>query len=175
MDMTSRILTAAERLFDRHGFAATSMDRLTASAGMSGRTLYKHAGSKIALMAAVLSERERRFMLQLDVRSVDAVFEALEEWVRSHGARGCLFLRAHAETGGDAPEITDLVMAHKTAFRDRVADIVAADIGGVPDPVLVDQIVVLCEGATATAAYCGPVAISAARAAAGVLVERARP
>lgn len=51
MDTHSRLLAAAEQLFDRHGFTPTGMDRLAQAADMSSRTLYKHAGSKNALIA----------------------------------------------------------------------------------------------------------------------------
>lgn len=175
MDMKATLLAAAERLFDRNGFTATGMDKLTAAAGMSSRTLYKHAGSKAALMAAVLGERDRRFMRRLEVRSVDALFAALEDWIRTEGSRGCLFLRAQGDAGHGTPEVAEAVAAHKAAFRERIADIVALDIGGGGDPALAEQILVLFEGATAAAIYRGPEAVSAARTAASVLVERARP
>ncbi|SEA85235.1 TetR/AcrR family transcriptional regulator [Rubrimonas cliftonensis] len=174
MDVKSTLLIAAERLFDRHGFTATGVDRLTAAAGMSSRTLYKHAGGKTALIAAVLTERDRRFMRRLDVRSVDALFAALEDWVRVEGARGCLFLRAHGETGGATPEIAEVVMGHKAALRARIAEIVAVDVGDGEDAALAEQILILLEGATAAAVYRGPEAVAAARAAAGVLVAKAR-
>lgn len=172
MDTTTRLIAAAERLFDRHGYMATGMDRLTEAAGMSTRTLYKHAGGKAQLMARVLTERDRRFMARLEVRSVDALFAALEDWVRVEGARGCLFLRTRAETGGDTPEIAEAVALHKAAFHRRIEAVVAADLGR-PDPALVEQVLVLLEGATHAAVYRGAEAVSAARTAAGVLVERA--
>lgn len=174
MEPRHKIITAAEKLFDRHGYVATGMDRLTEAAGLSSRTLYKHAGSKAQLMAAVLAERDRRFRHRIDVRSVDALFLALEEWIRTEGARGCLFLRARAETGGDTPEIAEVVAAHKAAFRERVGEIVAADLGR-DESILAEQVLVLFEGATHAAVYRGPEAISAARAAAALLVESAQP
>ena len=173
MDRPSKLTAAAEQLFDRHGYTATGMDRLTEAAGMSSRTLYKHAGSKAALMARVLTERDRRFMARLDVRTVDALFSALEDWVRVEGSRGCLFLRARAETGGDTPEIAEAVAAHKAAFHRRVGAVVAMDLGR-EDPALALQVLVLFEGATHAAVYRGAEAVSAARAAAAVLLERAR-
>lgn len=173
MDMTTKLTAAAERLFDRHGYMATGMDRLTEAAGMSSRTLYKLAGSKAALMARVLTERDRRFMAQLEVRSVDALFVALEDWVRVEGTRGCLFLRSRAETGGDTPEIAEAVAAHKTAFAERVGDVVATDLGR-EDPALAEQMLILLEGASHAAVYRGAGAVSAARAAAAILVEGAR-
>ncbi|TGN49931.1 TetR/AcrR family transcriptional regulator [Paracoccus liaowanqingii] len=173
MEDAPKLIAAAERLFDRHGYMATGMDRLTEAAGMSSRTLYKHAGSKAQLMGRVLAERDRRFMVRIDVDSVDALFAALEDWVRIEGARGCLFLRSRAETGGDIPEIAEAVAAHKAAFRQRVGCIVAKDLGR-DDMALTEQVLVLFEGATHAAVYRGDEAVSAARAAAAILVERAR-
>ena len=173
MDNSDALTIAAERLFDENGYTATGMDRLTQAAGMSSRTLYKRAGSKAALMGSVLDARDRRFMQSMDRHSVDALFCALEEWVREEGARGCLFLRSLAETGGETPEIAAAVTRHKTAFRQRIREIVAADLG-CDDPALSEQILVLAEGATHAAVYRGASAVSAARSAAAILVDARR-
>ncbi|MCJ1962448.1 TetR/AcrR family transcriptional regulator [Novosphingobium mangrovi (ex Hu et al. 2023)] len=174
METTARLAAAAEQLFNRHGYTATGMDRLTEAAGMSSRTLYKHAGSKAQLMALVLAERDRRFMARLAVGDVDALFAALEDWVAEEGARGCLFLRARAETGGEIPEIARAVAAHKAAFQAHVAAIVEHDLGG-RAPALAEQILVLFEGATHAAVYRGVDAVRAARAGAAILMDAARP
>lgn len=174
MDLKTKIVSTAEHLFDRHGFTATGMDRLTQAAGMSSRTLYKHIGNKSALMAAVLTERDRRFFHRLNVRSVDALFAALEDWVRIEGARGCLFLRAQGETGGETPEIAVAVAAYREKLRKRIADIVTVEVYGDGDEELTEQILVLFEGATSAASYRGPEAVTAARIAAGILVDRVR-
>ena len=58
MDTKNKLISAAGSLFSRHGFNATGMDRLTQAAGMSSRTLYKHAGSKTALIVRVLEEED---------------------------------------------------------------------------------------------------------------------
>lgn len=173
MDLTTKLIVAAERLFDRHGYMATGVDQLTMAAGMSSRTLYKHAGSKVHLMARVLNERDRRFMARFEVRTVDALFAALEDWVHVEGTRGCLFLRSRAETGGDTPEIAEAVAAHKTAFLQRIDEVVATDLGH-EAPLLAEQVLILFEGATHAAVYRGVDAVSVARSAAAVLVEGAR-
>ncbi|GAB5350048.1 TetR/AcrR family transcriptional regulator [Alteriqipengyuania sp. 357] len=173
MDKIDQITIAAERLFDTDGYTATGMDRLTQAAGMSSRTLYKHVGSKAALMGQVLAARDRRFMKSMDRQSVDALFCALEAWVETEGARGCLFLRSLAETGGETPEIAAAVTTHKETFRQRIHEVVAADLGH-EDPLLAEQILVLAEGATHAAVYRGVAAVSAARSAAGVLLGAAR-
>ena len=51
---TSGIVASAEAVFDRHGFAASGVDRVTAAAGVSTRTLYKHLGNKTGLIVAAV-------------------------------------------------------------------------------------------------------------------------
>lgn len=85
MNIDTKLISAAENLFDRHGFNATGMDRLAQAAGMSSRTLYKHAGSKNELIAAVLMTRGQRFLQRLEVDSVEALFDALAGWMSEEG------------------------------------------------------------------------------------------
>lgn len=174
MDTKTKLISAAEQLFDRHGFTATGMDKLTKSASMSSRTLYKHAGSKTSLITDVLKERHRRFHQLMDVDSVDALFAALEEWIRVESARGCLFLRAYGETGGDTPEITEAVLAHKAKLYEKIQHIVALETGDKATPELAEQLLILYEGATAAAIYRGLEAITSARNAALSLIKQAR-
>ncbi|MDN7132237.1 TetR/AcrR family transcriptional regulator [Halomonas sp. MC140] len=173
MDIKTKLISAAESLFDRHGFTATGMDRLTQAAGMSSRTLYKHAGSKHSLIAKVLSERDKRFIRRLDVSSVDALFKALEDWVRVEGCRGCLFLRAYGETGGDIPEIAEAMAIHKAGIWNKIQKIVALETHGNGDELLAEQVLILFEGASATAIYRGANAVATARHCAVGLVKQA--
>ncbi|WP_018916839.1 TetR/AcrR family transcriptional regulator [Vreelandella zhanjiangensis] len=173
MDIKTKLISAAESLFDRHGFTATGIDRLTQAAGMSSRTLYKHAGSKHSLIAKVLSERDKRFLRRLDVSSVDALFKALEDWVRVEGCRGCLFLRAYGETGGDVPEIAEVMAAHKAGVWSKIQEIIALETNGRGNEQLAEQILILFEGATATAIYRGADAVATARHCAVRLVKQA--
>lgn len=170
MDIKERIVDAAEKLFDTNGFTATGMDQLTNAADVSSRTLYKHVGSKAGLLSAVLGERDRRFQNHIDVQSIDALFDALADWMRVEGARGCLFLRALGETGAREPQIEEAVRAQKHVLEQRIRDIVSAELG-VADDELASQVLVLFEGATATAAYRGPEAAVIARDAARSLMR----
>jgi AcrR family transcriptional regulator len=56
-DTKSRILDAAEALFTRHGFEATSLRQLTAAAGVNLAAVNYHFGSKEELFQAVLTRR----------------------------------------------------------------------------------------------------------------------
>ncbi|MGX5219416.1 TetR/AcrR family transcriptional regulator [Pseudomonas segetis] len=174
MDTITKLICSAESLFDRHGFTATGMDRLINAAGMSSRTLYKHAGSKHSLIVQVLKARDQRFMSRLEVDSINELFLKLEDWLRLESCRGCLFLRAHGETGGDIAEIAEAVAAHKDRLREKIEEIVRSETGGAGDKALVEQILILFEGATAVAAYRGAEAVVSARLAAVALLEKAR-
>ncbi|HVM96370.1 MAG TPA: TetR/AcrR family transcriptional regulator [Candidatus Acidoferrales bacterium] len=56
----ARALRAAERIFARHGYGATSMRDVAAAAGIQAASLYHHWRSKEALYADVLDEANGR-------------------------------------------------------------------------------------------------------------------
>ena len=174
MDTRTNLIAASERQFYEHGFMATGMDALARAAGMSSRTLYKHAGSKAALVGEVLAARDRRFFEQVDGLDVRALFDALAGWIGHEGARGCLFLRALGETGGAQPAIAAAVLRHKDKLRLCVANMVRAETGRA-DALLAARIVLLFEGAVAASAYQGQDAVRTAAAAARQLIEEAVP
>ncbi|MES1923828.1 helix-turn-helix domain-containing protein [Salinisphaera sp. T31B1] len=174
MDIDKQLLSAAERLFDRDGFNATGMGRLVRESKLSSRTVYKHIGNKNALMARVLAARQQRFFEQTDFTSTTTLFASLRNWSATEGARGCLFFRALAETGGDIRDIADEVTAYHRMLRARIADLVARETGTVDDD-LTDQILALFEGATAAATYRGTAVIDAASACAQQLIAAGAP
>lgn len=52
----ANLLSTARRVFSEHGYAATSMDDLTAQAGLTRGALYHHFGDKRGLLAAVVDQ-----------------------------------------------------------------------------------------------------------------------
>ena len=173
MHTNTALIATAERLFHEHGFMATGMDALARAAGMSSRTLYKHAGSKTDLIVAVLDARDRRFFELVDGPRVAALFAAHEAWIAAEGAHGCLFLRALGETGGAEPAIAAAVLRHKERLRDCIGCMVQAEIGK-DDPVLAQQVLLLFEGAVAASAWQGLDAVAGAARTAAQLVAGAR-
>jgi AcrR family transcriptional regulator len=51
-----KLITAARRAFAEHGYAAASMDTLTAEAGLTRGALYHNFGDKRGLLAAVVDQ-----------------------------------------------------------------------------------------------------------------------
>ena len=59
-----QIATAGRRLFLAHGFAGTSMDAVTAEAGVSKQTLYTYFPAKADLLKAILERELARLALE---------------------------------------------------------------------------------------------------------------
>ena len=68
------ILDAAEALFGRRGYAATSVTAICTASALPVGSIYHHFGSKAAILSAVLDRAGRRFFAELD----DAVGAQLE-------------------------------------------------------------------------------------------------
>ena len=64
----AQIIEAAVAEFQEKGFAAASMDRISARAEVSKRTLYKYFESKENLFRSIVIELSNRFAAVLDIR-----------------------------------------------------------------------------------------------------------
>ncbi|MFB7249207.1 TetR/AcrR family transcriptional regulator [Microbacterium sp. NPDC056234] len=176
-----RILSAAEELYYRKGYAAVGMDELRAAAGVSLRRLYALYPSKNEIVSAVLERKHGEWESGLseavsraggDHRDrLLAVYGYLEDWFCTDGFRGCAFINAFGELGGTHPEVARLVRDHKASFQRSMAELVA-DAGG--SEALAAQLSILAEGAQSTAAISGdPQVAVQARRAAEVLITAA--
>ncbi|MBC9179619.1 TetR/AcrR family transcriptional regulator [Pseudoroseomonas ludipueritiae] len=178
MDKRADIVSGAATAFETHGFRGIGVDKVLEPSGASTRTLYKHFGSKDALVLAVLEERHRRFAKRLEAAAggsdaVAILFDTLRRWLEEHGARGCMLLRARAEYSEASEEIVALVRRQKDEFHRMIAARVEAAVGR-SDNRLATQIWVLFEGATAAASVADLSVIDDAKAAAALLVDAAR-
>lgn len=125
-DTRTRVLECAYRLFYRHGLRATGIDRIIAESGVAKASLYRYFPTKQALVDAYLDLRHLRWMGWLESRlstAPDALHwleglpDALDDWFRAPGFRGCAFINGHAEAGYDAPAMT---VTHKRELADRI-------------------------------------------------------
>lgn len=107
-----RITTAAEELFRRQGFTATSVSDLLEAAGVKKGSLYFHFPGKDDLALAVLQRAESEFMAFLDTAlagptpaaRLDAFFrQALAIHRRSGFVGGCLFGNTALEASDSNP------------------------------------------------------------------------
>ena len=126
--VTSReILAAAEELFYGDGIRATTVDKISAKAGITKKTLYYHFRSKDQLIAAYLKARDgptlERFQQWAGDEGTVAermgrMFRRLGRRAKSPKWKGCGFVRATAELANlpGHPAI-GIARAHKSNFE----------------------------------------------------------
>ncbi|MCA1453484.1 TetR/AcrR family transcriptional regulator [Bradyrhizobium sp. BRP22] len=173
--MKDRILQTADRLFYLKGIRAIGVDTISAEIGISKRTLYNHFPSKDALIAAYL---ERRFVQpkpsdKSPVEQILGTFDALERRFGAKDFRGCPFVNAVAELGGEDKSVKKVAIAFKESrrlwFRDRLLELGVADPEG-----LATQLQLLVDGSIAQdLVRDDPAMARAAKQAARVLLENA--
>lgn len=154
------VLDTAGELFYARGIAGVAMSDVRDRSGVSMRRLYSLYPSKRDLVAGWLADRHARWM-EWFTATVDrlvaggrdpllATFDAIEEWVRTPGYRGCAFINSLAE----AHELDDahrrIVAGHKRELLDHLAALVSRDHPDAPSwlpaalAVLIDGAIVQC-------------------------------
>jgi len=149
-----RILDAAERLFTEHGFAATSVRKITAAAGVPLALVNYHFGSKQGLMEAVYAralgqsgaqrlgyldrlEREAGGQPIPVARLVDAFIDSAMRLDRKDSLPGAVFKqligRAFYEPGAGADsffpaEYRELIDRYKQAFCRALPQLPEAEV-----------------------------------------------
>ena len=156
-------MAAADELFYRDGIHSTGIDAVIEKAGVAKGSLYYIFGGKDELVAAYLRGRHEAWRQRVEAAqaSVDdpgekilAIFDALGDYVSLPEFRGCPFDSAAAE----APAGQCQVLAIKE-YRDwlqRSLRHLAADTGVADSEALAEALIVLYNGALATATTAGP-------------------
>lgn len=148
----TQVLDAASALFYRDGIHTVGVARVAEVAGVTKKTLYDCFGSKDALVVRYLQRRHERWWRHLEQRLESApapraltLFDAYLDHPELDTSRGCAFLNAAAELTPDHPGL-DVVRRHKTAVRQRLAELAAETT---TDPSVPETLFLLLEGATA--------------------------
>ncbi|CAM3610088.1 TetR/AcrR family transcriptional regulator [Paracoccus nototheniae] len=95
-----KLLASARKSFAEHGFAATSMDDLTAAAGLTRGALYHNFGDKKGLLAAVVDQIDAEMAAR--ARNLGALAGTL--WDRLL-AEGCAYIEMALD-----PEVQRIVL-----------------------------------------------------------------
>jgi AcrR family transcriptional regulator len=180
-DADRLVLEAADTLFYERGISGVSIAEIRDASGVSLRRIYGLYPSKRDLVLAWLNDRHIRWMTWFTetverhiARGTDPVlasFDALREWTRSPGYRGCAFINAIAEP----TEIDDahraIVAEHKLALVRHLATLSTRTRSRTP-AWFADALVVLIDGAIVQSTVFGNnKPITAARKAAAHLLE----
>ncbi|MFC6338143.1 TetR family transcriptional regulator [Pseudomonas sp. CCM 7891] len=167
-DMTSNetrdiILDVTEKLIYKSGIAATGMDLLVKTAGVSRKSVYRYFANKDELVLAALQRRDERWLqwLRHEVERSEttgerllALFSALKAWFGSSDFRGCAFINTSGETGNPQDPVRLLAKAHKQKLFEYVRELCQAH--GTPDPdQQAAQLLILIDGAITVALVMG--------------------
>ena len=153
-----RLLQAADDLFYNEGIHAVGIDRVIAQAGVAKGSLYYSFAGKDDLVREYLTGRHGKWAERVtagieahnDPRErILAVYDALGALFAEPEYRGCAFVNAMAEAAPDSVE----AQAAAT-FRAWVRNLflgLATDAGAADPQQVADTLVVLYDGAVATA------------------------
>lgn len=105
-DTRARLIASARKAFAEKGFAAASMDDLTAAAGLTRGALYHHFGDKRGLLAAVVAQLdgEMAARAQLAGQGATTIWTALE-------AQGVAYIELALD-----PEVQRIVLLDGPAY-----------------------------------------------------------
>ncbi|MBR1189886.1 TetR/AcrR family transcriptional regulator [Bradyrhizobium sp. AUGA SZCCT0160] len=173
--MKDRILETADRLFYLQGIRAVGVDTIAAEIGISKRTLYNHFPSKDALISAYLARRfvQPRPSDKPAVEQILSTFDALERRFAAKDFRGCPFVNAVAELGGEDKSVRKIAIAFKESRRLWFRDLLL-QIGVGNAEALATQLAVLVDGCIAQDMVRNdPAMARAAKEAATVLLRHA--
>jgi AcrR family transcriptional regulator len=162
-DTRDIILDVTEKLIYKSGIAATGMDLLVKTAGVSRKSIYRYFANKEELTVAALQRRDLRWMnwfrTAVDQAETPAerllnLFTVLKEWFDSEGFRGCAFINTSGETGDPQDPVRRVAKDHKQKLLDYVREL-CTDYGAADPETLARQLLILIDGAITVALVMG--------------------
>ncbi|PMY44802.1 MULTISPECIES: TetR/AcrR family transcriptional regulator [Pseudomonas] len=167
-DTRDIILDVTEKLIYKSGIAATGMDLLVKTAGVSRKSIYRYFTTKDELVVAALQRRDLRWMhwfrSEVDKAPTPAarllkLFTVLGDWFASEDFRGCAFINTSGETGDPQDPVRVVAREHKQKLLDYVVELCKAHISekpGTGDPEeQARQLLILIDGAITVALVMG--------------------
>jgi AcrR family transcriptional regulator len=131
-DATERLLATADDLFYRRGVGVVTMAAVRDASGVSLRRMYALYPTKADLVTAWLTRRHETwsewFRSSIAERAhhgvtvVDAMFDALVEWLTATDHRGCAFINTLAETDVLTAEHRSVIKHHKQQLVETIAE-----------------------------------------------------
>src|ERR1700751_1509482 len=153
-----RLLAASNELFYRDGVHSTGIDAVIEKAGVAKGSLYYIFGGKDELVAAYLRGRHEAWRKRVEAAQADTddpdekilvIFDAIADYVSLPEFRGCPFNNAAAEApAGQAQQLA--IDEYRDWLRQSFRQL-AADTGVTDSEALADALILLYDGALATA------------------------
>ncbi|NNP68880.1 TetR/AcrR family transcriptional regulator [Acinetobacter sp. Ac_5812] len=124
----NKILHTAEKLFYENSFVGVGVDLIRDESGCSKTTMYTYFKNKNQLVKSVLEARDEKFRQRLlDYVAEATGREALNRlidwhllWFQEDNFKGCLFVRAVAESHVGDQDIISISKEHKVWIRNLI-------------------------------------------------------
>ena len=146
-----KILDTAEKLFYENSFVGVGVDLIRDESGCSKTTMYTYFKNKNQLVKSVLQARDQKFRNSLLAyvagetgrAALDKLIDWHLLWFQEDNFKGCLFVRAVAESHLGDQDIIMVSKEHKIWIRNLIAQYLASFSNA---DVLVEIIYTLIEG-----------------------------
>jgi AcrR family transcriptional regulator len=164
LDARDRLLSTARKLFYTEGPRAVGIDRVLAESGVAKMSLYRHFGSKDALIVACLQAHERDYWqlwdLQIDAENTEPA-QQIRNAMRFMARRtsdptyqGCIFLNTAQSFPDKLHPAHQTSIAHKRQLAARLLKL-CKEAGAAAPQALARQLMLLINGTQATAGMLG--------------------
>lgn len=161
------LVEAAVRVFYRHGFHASGVERILEEGGLARMTLYNHFKSKDELIVAALRRRDEVFRNRM-MKFVEgrgggaggarerllAVFDFHEQWFAGGEFCGCMFINAAAEFGDPKSAVRRTAAEHKRMVLEYLTGL-CREMGLAGAERVAEELNLLLEGAIVSAQVSG--------------------
>lgn len=124
----TKILNTAEKLFYENNFVGVGVDLIRDESGCSKTTMYTYFKNKNQLVKSVLESRDEKFRQSLlsyvaDAKGREALNKLIDwhlSWFQEDNFKGCLFVRAVAESHYTDQDIIGVSKVHKIWIRNLI-------------------------------------------------------
>jgi len=124
----TKILNTAEKLFYENNFVGVGVDLIRDESGCSKTTMYTYFKNKNQLVKSVLESRDEKFRQSLlsyvaDAKGREALNKLIDWhllWFQEDNFKGCLFVRAVAESHYTDQDIIGVSKVHKIWIRNLI-------------------------------------------------------
>ena len=125
-----KILTTAQMLFNSYSFVGVGVDLIRDTSGCSKTTMYTYFKNKNQLIEQVLKDRDAFFKEQLSEitagleghKALEKIVQWHLDWFKTDTFKGCLFVRAVAESTPEQQEIRQIAISHKQWLRGFIVE-----------------------------------------------------
>ena len=178
------LIETAIKLFSKHGFHGTGIDRIADEANVSKKTMYHHFRSKEELILAALRQHDglfrNHFMKAVNQTSDNAydrllnIFDVAHAWFSGKEFYGCMFINAIGEYSEPNTSIRQVCKEFKRSMIGYIEELAGqAELSNPHE--IASSLGLLLEGSIVTAQVSGdPNSASTAKQAAKVIVDSAR-